>query len=291
MGAGQLGICLTSHSRVYSWNQVRELYHVFSEPILLALQHLGIDARFREKNDLEANGKKIAGLGVYISPEGGIQFHCSLLLDLDPVAMLKVLKIPIQKIEDKRMIHAVTERITTIQREGKESLSMHQLKKRIIQSFESHFDVQLKSSSFSQQEKGKIAELEQNRYGTDEWIYQHSPQKDMEGMSLKKTAAGLLRTYIGLKGENIKSVLITGDFLGQGEALGKIESLLKWSPLDKNKIDEIVHRELAAVHEVGGLKAEEVTEAIWTASQKALAAQRYTYKGSCYYPKEENAHV
>jgi hypothetical protein len=58
--------------------------------------------------------------------------------------------------------------------------------------------------------------------------------------------------------------------------------------LDKTKIAGIVqnvfnHRATQADENI---KPEEVIEAIWLAAQRAFAATRYTYKGSCYYPKE-----
>ena len=66
---------------------------------------------------MEVNGKKIAGLGVHVDANGSIQFHTSLLIDLDITQMLKVLKIPIQKYSDKRKTASIEQRITTISRE------------------------------------------------------------------------------------------------------------------------------------------------------------------------------
>lgn len=289
MGENQLGICLTTHSNTFKWNHIRELYHLFSEPIISALSDYNINAGFRSKNDLEVAGKKIAGLGIHVSPEGGIQFHSSLLLDLDIPEMLKVLKIPVQKFSDKRMINSIEQRMTNIRREAHAMLSMKQLKNSILQHYKKQFDVVVEVLPFSSNEQAKIAELEQERYNSDEWLHQLSPQQDMDGMSLKKTSAGLLRTYIGLKGETIKSVLITGDFMDMPEAFSQIESRLKWSPLDMGKIAEIVQEtfdKYPTSTSEASIKPEEVTEAIWLAAQRAFAAKKYTYKGSCYYPKE-----
>jgi len=287
MGEDQLGICLTSNSTNFKWTHIRELYQLFSQPIINALNEVGIKAGFRSKNDLEVDGKKIAGLGIHVSPEGGIQFHSSLLLDLDIPAMLKVLKIPVQKFSDKKMVHTIEQRMTTVRKEAKEMTSMIQLKQTIQRAYEKMFDASFHSEPFSQGEQNQITSLAMNQYQSEEWLFQLSPQQDMDGIGLKKTKAGLLRTYIGLKGEIIKSVLITGDFLDMPEAFSKIESQLKWSPLDKNKISEIVQdafnsKAISLTDE--SIKPEDVTESIWLAAQRAFAATRYTYKGSCYYP-------
>jgi lipoate---protein ligase len=286
MGHDQLGICLSSHSSNFQWKHIRELYTLFSEPIIKALEQFGIQANFRSKNDLEVNGKKIAGLGIYLSEEGGIQFHSSLLLDLDIPQMLKVLNIPIQKYADKRMIHSVEQRMTAVRRESGLPISMVQLIEALRQAYSRAFDISLRIEPFSDGEKEEITKLEKDRYQSEAWLFQHSPQEDMTGMSLKKTAAGLLRTYIGLKGDNIKSVLITGDFMDRPEVFTEIESRLKWSVLDKNKIEEIVKQSMQT-HTASEVKAEEITDAIWLAAQRAHAAHRYTYKGSCYYPEKD----
>ena len=104
----------------------------------------------------------------------------------------------------------------------------------------------------------------------------------------------MLRTYIGLKGETIKSVLITGDFFEQADIFNQIESDLKWSSMDKDNISRVVENVLASKSFAGskyGLTPAVITECIWLAAQRAMAAERYTYKGSCYYPKKETEHA
>jgi lipoate-protein ligase A len=290
MGSQQLGICFATSSSVFEWENIRELYHKFSLPVIHALSKLGIDAKFRSKNDLEVNGKKIAGLGVHVDADGAIQFHTSLLIDLDIDTMLKVLKIPIQKYSDKRKIASVEQRITTISRELGKNISKEEVIKVVKQSFAKSLGIEFFDDEFSLEEKQGINQIEHKRYLSEEWIYQRSPQSDMTGMSLKKTPAGLLRTYIGLKGETIKSVLITGDFFEQAGIFSRIESELKWSSMDKENIRTIVNKVFKWQEMKNlkyGLTPEVIVESIWLAAQRAMAAERYTYKGSCYYPKKE----
>ncbi len=290
MGSGQLGICFACQADVFKWENIRELYQMFSVPIIEALNILGIEAKFRSKNDLEAKGKKIAGLGVHVSSSGTIQFHTSLLVDIDVVQMLKVLKIPIQKYSDKKKVSSVEQRITTVSRELGKKISMQEVIDVIKHCFAKAFDIQFENNAFSAPETQKIALLEKQRYRSEDWIFQRSPQPDMTGMSLKKTAAGLLRTYIGLKGETIKSVLITGDFFEQADIFNKIESGLKWSSMDRDNISNVVNNVFTSVGSESvqyGLDPEVVTQCIWLAAQRAMAAERYTYNGSCYYPKKD----
>ena len=55
------------------------------------IETMGVQPRFRPKNDLEASGRKIAGLGVCRDASGGMLFHTSLLVDLDVEQLTRVL--------------------------------------------------------------------------------------------------------------------------------------------------------------------------------------------------------
>ena len=289
MGNDQLGICLATHTSAFAWNHIRDLYQLFSRPIIDALAVFGVKAGFRSRNDLEVDGKKIAGLGIHISPEGALQFHSSLLLDLDVPRMMEVLNIPIQKYSDRRMIQAVSQRMTTVRREAGQMVAMKTLQSEILSAYSRAFGVEFQIEPFTQAEQSGIEQLEVEKYNTEAWLFQHSPQEDMTGMSLKKTPDGLLRTYIGLKGDNIKSVMITGDLLAMPSSFTRIETLLKWTPLDREKISSTIERvwtEDRLYDSSLQITPEQLTDAIWTAAQRAHAAHRYTYHGSCYYPKE-----
>ncbi len=292
MGSGQLGICLTSHTERFDFNRLRELYMLFSAPVINALQELGVEAGFRSRNDLEVGGKKIAGLGIYVSPTGCLQFHTSLLLDLDVGLMLRVLNIPRQKYDDKRMIRSVEQRITTLRRELGREVPAAEMRALLKKHYSIAFGAEFEQASFSPEEQARIDELAEQRYRNEDWVFQHSPRPDMNGMGLKKTAAGLLRTYIALKGETIKSVLITGDFFQGLEVFRKVESLLKWSPLERDAIEQVVHSAFAKWEESHEeplpLQASELCDAIWIAARRARAEHKFTYQGTCYYPKSEH---
>lgn len=285
MGQDQLGICLASHSSRFEWNTIRDLCALLSAPVVQALERLGVSATFRAKNDLEAGGKKIAGLGVYVDPNGDFHFHTSLLVDLDILQMLKILQIPLQKYADKQKVESVAQRITTVSREVGRKVSIDEMRGLIREQYEKHFNVRLQEQGVTLEERQPIDRLTRARYQSEEWLFQRSPQADMTGMSLKKTAEGLLRTYIGLKGETIKSVLITGDFLEDPGVFSQIEARLKWSPLDKDAIGKVV-REVLSGNAIP-LDPSDVTDAIWMAGQRAHAATKYAYHGSCYYPGKE----
>ena len=93
MGEDQLGVALTlpgwgdSALRLATegdaYGHARELMGMFSKGLVQGLNQLGVQASFRRKNDIEVNGKKLVGLGIYRAPSSGLLFHASMLVDLD----------------------------------------------------------------------------------------------------------------------------------------------------------------------------------------------------------------
>lgn len=66
MGQDQLGVALALPGKTeYSYARVREQMSWFSQGIITGLASLGISIEFHRKNDLEVNGRKIAGLGLH----------------------------------------------------------------------------------------------------------------------------------------------------------------------------------------------------------------------------------
>src|ERR1044072_6117258 len=98
MVAGQLGVAVAT--RAPADQNPRELLGRYAEGIVAGLAELGIEATFAGKKDLSVEGRKIAGLGLYLEPGGRLLFHSSVLADLDIGFMLDVLNIPVAKLGD-----------------------------------------------------------------------------------------------------------------------------------------------------------------------------------------------
>ncbi len=284
MGRHQLGVCVTMPAP--DKLTTRQLYRKLSLPLVEALKALGITASLRGKNDLEVRGRKIAGLGIYSNPHGIIQFHTSLLLDLDLELMLKVLKIPLQKLSDK-MMKGIRQRITTVKEETGAPMDAREFRHLLKKAFESTLGVSFFTQTFSPSENKAIDHLAHSIYGHPDWLYSQSPQPDMNGMGVKKTAAGLLRAYVALKGQTIKSLLITGDYLADNGIFSEIESQLKWSPAEKEAIAATVEKVFHSGKELpAGIDPKDITALVWRASLAAMKEVHYNYRGACYQPAE-----
>lgn len=228
MGADQLGVALTIPGREEAtYSRARELMAQFSEGIVRGLGSLGVKAQFRRKNDIEVDGRKIVGLGIYRAPSGGLLFHASLLVDLDVPLMLQILNTPFEKISDKE-IATVAARTSTVRREIGWGISVDKVRQNVAAGYAASFKVELVPADFTPDERRAIAALEQERYLTEAWVFQTTAVPDAVGSAKVKTPGGLLDVRVTLAGQMLKAVFIGGDFFAADNAIADVEASLRW---------------------------------------------------------------
>jgi lipoate-protein ligase A len=271
MGEDQLGVALTIPGRGEdNYSHARELMGNFSEGMVRGLNQLGVKARFRRKNDIEVNGKKLVGLGIYRAPSGGLLFHASLLVDLDIALMLKVLSTPFEKISDKE-IGTVAGRITTVRRETNRRIRLDDVRVEIARGFASALDVELADGQFAWDELQAISVLERDKYLSDDWIYQTSVVSDTFGSSKIKTPAGLLDVRVTMAGPTIKAAFIGGDFFADESAVADLEAALRWHTGQPDKVAATLRGAYQRrSSQFNGIQPEVLIEAV----QKAVARAR-----------------
>jgi lipoate-protein ligase A len=275
MGADQLGAALTIPGRGEdNYARAREMMSRFSEGLVRGLNRLGVEAKFRRKNDIEVNGKKLVGLGVYRAPSGGLLFHASLLVDLDIELMLQVLKTPFEKISDKE-IDTVAGRITTVRRETESNISVDDVRRLIADGFAEAFDLNLiHADGFTRDELDDIAKLENEKYLTDDWVYQTTSVPDSSGSAKIKTEAGLIDVSVTMAGGAIKAAFIGGDFFASENAVADLEASLRWHSGQQEKVAATVLKMFESrKSEFNGIQPEVMIEAVMKAVSRARVAE------------------
>jgi len=274
MGVDQLGIALTIPGRGDdSYSHARELMGNFSDGLVCGLNQLGVEARFRRKNDIEVNGKKLVGLGVYRAPSGGLLFHASMLVDLDIALMLRVLDTPFEKLSDKE-IDTVAARITTIRRETQSRITLYEVRRVIAVGFVSAFNANLVPSGFASDERADIEKLEREKYLSDDWIYQTTAVPDSNGSAKVKTPAGLIDISVTTAGATIKAVFIGGDFFAAEDAVADLEAALRWHTSQPEKVAATIEKIFQSRgSEFNGIQPEVMIEAVTKAVGRARVAE------------------
>ncbi|WP_084070061.1 lipoyl protein ligase domain-containing protein [Desulfocicer vacuolatum] len=217
-----------------------KLFSILCEPVVTALDMLGVRACFRPRNDIEINGRKISGTGGTES-EGAFLFHGSLLTDFDVDTMLKSLKIPVEKLRDKE-IDSVKERVTCLKWELGYTPTPEEIKTAICRGFERHLKIKLVAGGLTDDEK-LLFQKKLPYYQSRSWIDQVKPQyhKREAFQGIYKCSAGLIRLtlVVNLLKQRLKDIYITGDFLSfPSSALFDLESQLRGMRLDREHIKQ-----------------------------------------------------
>jgi len=166
---------------------VIESYRHLSNFLLTALEHVGIDADSKIKNEEEKHlskdpvcfqypsdyeitfhGKKLIGSAQARKKEGLLQ-HGAIPLFGDIARIISVLnfKSEIGRSTAKRNL---LDRATTIQKISKKNISYDRLSNALIDAFEETFNVRLEKTSLSPGELTRAKEIQNEKYTNDSWI-------------------------------------------------------------------------------------------------------------------------
>ena len=201
-----------------------------------ALDLLGIQVRFQPKNDLEVEGRKIAGLSAALETDRSLLFHTSLLVDFDIPLMIDIMNTPLIKVQDKGY-NCFSRRMTTVREELGKEIPVVTVMEAIQASFEASFQIRFEDSEPDPWEKQTIHRLIEERYTKQTWIFSYKHPRTRIGVGRLKTRGGLLEIYLSLSGGSIEDVMITGDFFSTTEAINHLEKSLKWTSSRKESIE------------------------------------------------------
>jgi lipoate-protein ligase A len=234
-----------------------------------ALRRFGFHSNFVTKNDMEVQGKKVAGLSASAETGKSLLFHTSLLVDFDIELMTDIMNTPLIKLYDKGY-NCFSQRMTTVRWEvGKNDIQVADVMDAIAKAFEEEFDIRFREDEPDEWEQEKIRDYIENRFTRKDWIFSHKHPRSRMGIGRLKTRAGLLEIYLALAGGSIESVVITGDFFSTSEDVNLLEQALKWTSARPEKIEENLSR-VWREDMILGLDVPTLTRAILTAKENQV---------------------
>jgi lipoate-protein ligase A len=236
------------------------IFESLSAVFIRALQDLGIKAGFRPKNDIEVDGRKIAGLSATLETEKAILFHASLLVDFDIPLMLDIMNQPPLKLYDKGY-SCFSQRITTIREQLGHDIDMEPVIEAIENALSQKFGVSIEEDEPDRWEKERIKDFVNKRYTNPNWVFSHKHPRSSAGMGQLKTPGGLLEIYLSLAGSTIEHIIITGDFFSTAKDINLLESALKWTSAKRENIEEHLS-EIWTEDMIYGVDVPTLTEAI-----------------------------
>ncbi|MEW6668124.1 MAG: DUF116 domain-containing protein [Thermodesulfobacteriota bacterium] len=220
------------------------LFKRLCDPVITALDMLGVKAAFRPRNDIEVNGRKISGTGGTES-EGAFLFQGTMLTDFDVDTMLRSLRIPVEKLKAKE-IDSVRERVTCLRWELGKTPALGEIKHAIRVGFERHLGIRLEPGGMTSEETGLFRE-KLDYFRSPAWVDRVNPRYPRQEVlqSAYKCEEGMVRctAVVDLPQQRIKEIYITGDFISfPPRGLFDLEAELRGQPLRRERLHERVRR-------------------------------------------------
>ena len=213
---GQLGWEIVFHRSSLGIAALPDLAREICNAAAAGLAELGVNAKFRPRNDIEVDGRKISGTGGFFDGDILI-YQGTVLVDMNPAQMVRALNIPAAKVA-KHDLDSAEQRIVTLKELlGDELPDLETIKAALIKGFTEGLGITAEQGEIS----GAEEELAKRHYfdeiGTDDFVAEiDNPGAGDELLEGSHTGpGGTINTYVKLEGPIhaiVQRVLITGDF-------------------------------------------------------------------------------
>lgn len=254
--------------------QVEGMYRLLCEAMARGLGTLGLAAAYRPVNDIEIQGRKIAGTGG-TELAASFVFQCSLLVDFDVEQMLRVLRLPLEKLSDKA-VKSMRERVTSLQEQLGYVPEASLIKHAIITGLQKTLGYDFTAGGLTSLETDRLSEY-LPYFQSEDWIYGNAGRvvNTVDCLANYKAPGGLIRIQMRLDEgfRVIKYLFISGDFFAYpARVINDLETALKNTPVDRSRIaDRIRNFFLANQAQIPGVSPEHFVEAVLLAVTKARA--------------------
>jgi len=200
------------------------------------LSRLGIDARFRPRNDIEVDGRKLCGTGGFF--DGSVLFYQgTLLIETDPAAMVAALNIPEAKLTRRALDSAARRVVTLRELLGEKLPDLATIQAALLAGLADGLGIAAEPGAVTAAEEALASRLHDEEIGTDAFVAEiDAPPADNEVATATHQAPGGAITIFlrreGPGGARIKDVLITGDFfIAPPRVVFDLEARLRASPV------------------------------------------------------------
>lgn len=235
MDETQLGWELYLDKRELGSTDMQVISRRICETAARGISSLGIDARYRPRNDIEVDGRKISGTGGAFDGEA-LMFQGTMLIRFDVEKMLRVLRIPAEKLSDKA-IDSARERVANLGDLLNREVALEEVKMALLNAFGKEFDVQFQAGGLNPAEQQRLSAA-LAEISSPEWIDMvqrpRSERPLLEGV--QKFAGGMLRAAVIIDpaAARIKQIWLSGDvFIQPKRTLVDLESALRDSRVDQ----------------------------------------------------------
>ncbi|ULT58088.1 lipoate--protein ligase [Neobacillus drentensis] len=231
-------------------------FQKFTEPVVEALQKLGVNAMLSGRNDLEVEGRKISG-NAQFSTKGRMFSHGTLMLNSEIENVVSALKVKKDKIESKG-IKSVRSRVANISEFLTKKVSIEEFRSLLLKNIFGAQD-DIPEYSLTEEDWEKIHQLSKERYQNWDWNYGKSPKFNLQHSH--RFPVGSIDVRLDVNKGLIENCKIYGDFFGVGE-VNEIERKLTGIRYDKREIEQVLS-DIDTKHYFGNISKEEFINLIY----------------------------
>lgn len=213
---GQLGWELVFHRDTLGIGDLATMARTICEAAAEGLGLLGAPARFRPRNDIEVDGRKLCGTGGFFDGDT-LFYQGTVLIDMDPTAMVAALKVPEEKLAKRNLDSAAMRVVTLKELLGRRSPDAETVKNALLDGFARRLGITAFAAAASEREEALATQFHDAEIGTDAFVYEIDNPGAGDGVrSATRTGpGGTVRAYVRLEGptqDRVREALITGDF-------------------------------------------------------------------------------
>ncbi|MDH5455130.1 MAG: lipoate--protein ligase family protein [Gammaproteobacteria bacterium] len=213
---GQLGWELVFHRNSLGIANLPDLAAAICNAAAAGLRELGVKARFRPRNDIEVDGRKISGTGGFFDGDILI-YQGTVLVDMNPAQMVRALHIPAAKVARHDLDSAEQRVVTLKELLGDDLPDMETIKAALIRGFTGMLGITAEPGEITEAEESLAKQYFGEEIGTEEFLREidnpGSSDKLLEGTHTGP--GGTINAFVKLEGPThglLQRVLITGDF-------------------------------------------------------------------------------
>jgi lipoate-protein ligase A len=206
----------------------------YLQPIVDALQSLGVPAEFSGRNDLVINGQKISGNAMTFFGNRVLE-HGTLLFSSQMADVSAALKVDPDKFIDKA-VKSVRSRVTNISDHLPKPMTVVEFKDYLMD-YIMRQNQMTELQNLTDAEEAIIGKLVKDKYQTWEWNYGKSPEYSMN--KKMRTKGGSVQVIADIQKGIIRDLQFFGDFFGEKDPKDLADQLIGIR-MDKSAVSEVL---------------------------------------------------
>lgn len=212
---GQLGWELVFHRATLGIATLAELAREICEAAAAGLRGLGVDARYRPRNDIEVEGRKLSGTGGFFDADT-LFYQGTVLVDMDPATMVAALRVPEAKLA-RRALDSAAQRVVTLKELLGTAPAIDRIQRALLDGFAERLGISPQRGDIATEEEALATRYHDEEIGTEAFVagIDAPPGADSLRCASHSGAGGTITVYVRLEGarlDRIREALITGDF-------------------------------------------------------------------------------